>query len=58
MRYYPQFSRQYIEDELPLDQARAFMAAAIENDSWLMVKRVGPGYMAQEIAKLLGSGKI
>lgn len=53
MRYYPQFSRGYIEDELPLDQARAFMAAAIEGDSWLMVKRVGPGYVAQEMARIL-----
>ena len=57
MRYYPQFSRVYIEDELPLDQARAFMAAAIEGDSWLMVKRVGPGYVAQESSKILANGR-
>jgi len=57
MRYYPQFSRVYIEDELPLDQARAFMAAAIENDSWLMVKRTGSGYVAQEISKILANGR-
>jgi hypothetical protein len=47
-----------VEDCLPLEQGWAFLAAAIESDSWLMVKRVGLGYQGQEIAKILGRVKI
>jgi len=56
MRYYPQFSREYVEDYLPLDQGWAFLAAAIESDSWLVVKRVGPGYVGQEMENILKHG--
>lgn len=51
---YPQFSRHYVEFELPFDQGRAFLAVAHEN-SWKSIfglKRMSPGYIAQELSKL------
>jgi hypothetical protein len=60
LRYYPQFTREYIEDALPLDEGWALLAVATENDGWLQfsgLKRTIPGYMAQEIATILKHGQ-
>ena len=60
MRYYPQFSKEFVENELWLMQGFAYLADAIEHDGWLNfvgVTRVGKGYIAMEIEDLMSQAE-
>lgn len=60
MRYYPQFSQEYVENELPMIQGWAFLADAMEHDGWLAfagLERVSKGYVAVEIEKLMAQAE-
>jgi hypothetical protein len=55
LRTYHQFSLEYIENDLSMAFGWALVAHAIENNGWLQfcgLKRVGLGYIGQEIEKL------
>jgi hypothetical protein len=60
LRYYQQFTKDYVENELPMIQGWAFLADAMENDGWLNfcgLTRVGDGYVKQETRKLIDQVK-
>jgi len=59
MRYFPQFSRSYVEEELSMAEGWALLAGAIQGDGWLQfsgVQRKSPGYVAQQISEILKNG--
>lgn len=52
---YPQFSLDYIENELPMGFGWALIAFCIENNGWHQfcgLKRIGRSYSGQEVDKL------
>ncbi len=56
LKYYHQFSEDYVLDELSMARGWAYLAAALENDGWLafsQVKRDGKGYVAEEVSRLM-----
>jgi hypothetical protein len=46
------WSREDVLNDLPLAQGFAFAAWAVENNPMAGCERTGPGYVAQEIARL------
>ena len=49
LRAFPQFTRAYVMDELPMLEGWALWSWAIENDTGLVLKRKCRGYVGQEI---------
>lgn len=55
LRGYPQFSLEYVENELPMSFGWALVNFYLENDGWMQfcgIKRIGNGYIQQEVEKL------
>ena len=55
LKYYPQFSLEFINYELNMDLGWALIGYATEQDSWLQfagIKRISKGPIAQEVDKL------
>lgn len=56
LHFYPQFTRDYVEFELPMSEGWAFHSYTLENDGWLAfngLARKGKGYVARETDKLM-----
>jgi hypothetical protein len=54
LKHFPQFSRSYVEDELPMAQGWAFLSAAFELDPMGGSQPTEDCYIAQEVNRILG----
>lgn len=60
MAGYPQFSEEFVWDDLSMDRGWAYYAWKVENDGWLQfsgVKRKGKGYVGMEVDSLMKQAK-
>lgn len=60
MKYYPQFTWDYVMDELPMLKGWALVAVAMSNSEWLQfsgLRLKGKGYIGKEAESLVEMAK-
>lgn len=56
LKFYTQFSREYVWDEMPMDEGYCWLAVAIQNDGWSQfsgLKPDGKTYLESAVDKLM-----